>query len=251
MKFVRNLTLLPILVFVAFLAFSLRLVDVVSGVMTVSSALAETKEPEVPGEHVAEAKAEEAKPEEKKTEEHAAAPEAEHKDGAAPVNAASAGHAEKPAVDVPKWMDATDSDSDGMGVKMELYQDLVKRREALDKRENELMTREALLRAAETELDQKVQELTGLRKEIEGLLTKQSDEEIARTASLVKIYEGMKPAQAAKIFDTLDLDVLLSVVSQMSERKLAPVMAAMNPERARTVTIMLAEQKQLPSLPQN
>ena len=85
----------------------------------------------------------------------------------------------------------------------------------------------------------------------ENLLENQSEEEKARIVSLVKIYEGMKPKDAARIFDTLDLDILVSVVSQMSERKLSPVLAAMNPERARTVTIMLAEQKRLPSLPQN
>ena len=61
----------------------------------------------------------------------------------------------------------------------------------------------------------------------------------------------MKPKDAARIFDTLDLDVLVSVMSQMSERKLSPILASMNPERARTITIMLAEQKQLPQLPQS
>jgi flagellar motility protein MotE (MotC chaperone) len=90
-----------------------------------------------------------------------------------------------------------------------------------------------------------------LRREIENLLQKQSEEEMARINSLVKIYQGMKPKDAARIFDTLDLDILVVVVSKMSERKLSPVLAAMNPERARTVTIMLAEQKQLPSLPQS
>ena len=119
----------------------------------------------------------------------------------------------------------------------------------MDKREKEIMTREALLRAAEQELDRKYQELSNLRTDIEGLLKQQSDEENARIASLVKIYEGMKPKDAARIFDTLDLDVLLAVMGKMSERKLSPVLAAMNPERARTITIMLAEQKKLPELP--
>ena len=46
-----------------------------------------------------------------------------------------------------------------------------------------------------------------------------------------------------------DLDILVEVISRMSERKVSPVLAAMNPERARTITIMLAEQKSLPELP--
>ena len=65
----------------------------------------------------------------------------------------------------------------------------------------------------------------------------------------MKIYEGMKAKDAANIFNTLDIDVLLAVMSRMSERKSAPVLAEMDPERARTVTILLAQQKQIPSIP--
>ena len=92
--------------------------------------------------------------------------------------------------------------------------------------------------------------MDALRSEITKLLEEQSEEEKARIVSLVKIYEGMKPKEAARIFDTLDLDILVNVTSQMSERKLSPVLAAMNPDRAKTLTIMLAEQKTLPVLPE-
>jgi flagellar motility protein MotE (MotC chaperone) len=37
----------------------------------------------------------------------------------------------------------------------------------------------------------------------------------------------------------------------MSERKLSPIIAAMNPERAKTMTIMLAQEKKLPTLPES
>ena len=151
-------------------------------------------------------------------------------------------------VSPPKWRDASDSDFDVSDVKMELFEDLSKRRKSLDKYEKNLHMREALLKATEQELERKYQELTKLRKELEGLLDTQSEEEGSRVASLVKIYEGMKPKDAARIFDTLDIDVLISVISKMSERKVSPILAAMNPERVRTITIMLVEQKKLPVL---
>jgi flagellar motility protein MotE (MotC chaperone) len=132
---------------------------------------------------------------------------------------------------------------------MEVLQDLAARRDSLDKKEQELQTREALLRAAEQEIDRKYQELSSLRSELENLLNKQSEEEKSRIISLVKVYENMKPKEAARIFDTLDIPVLMSVMSKMSERKLSPIMASMNPERAKTMTIMLAEEKALPTLP--
>jgi len=152
---------------------------------------------------------------------------------------------EPPSAD---WRDAADSDLEFSEMRMELFEDLKSRRQTLEERERELSVREALLKAAEQEIDDKYQELLSLRKEIQDLLTEQTEEEKARVASLVKIYEGMKPKDAARIFNSLDLDVLLDVVSKMSERKSAPIIASMDPERARTLTIMLMEQKSLPNL---
>lgn len=147
------------------------------------------------------------------------------------------------------WTDSSDSEMEYSSVKMELFEDLKKRRKALEEKEKQLATREALLKAGERELDQKYRELTVLKKEIEGLLQKQSEEEQGRIKSLVTIYENMKPKEAARVFDTLDMDVLVSILSRMAERKASPVLAEMNPERARAVTIILAQEKQLPTMP--
>lgn len=131
---------------------------------------------------------------------------------------------------------------------IDVLQSLAKRREALEKREKELATREALLNVTEAELDSKIAELKSLRTEIEKLLGKQSDAQEAQLRRLVKIYESMKPQEAARIMNTLDMDVLLDVIGRMSERRSAPVLANMNPDRARAVTIRLAEQRKLPEL---
>lgn len=147
-----------------------------------------------------------------------------------------------------EWKDAGDTDFEFSETKMELFEDLSQRRKDLQAMERELSVREALLKTAEQEIQQKYQELVSLREELQDLLVEQSEEEKARTASLVKIYEGMKPKDAARIFNTLDLDVLLQVVSRMSERKSAPIIASMDPSRARTLTIMLMEQKSLPAI---
>ena len=61
--------------------------------------------------------------------------------------------------------------------------------------------------------------------------------------SLVKIYEGMKPDEAAAIFNELDMPILLDVIGKMSERKVALVLANMNPKRARDVTQELADKR--------
>jgi len=129
---------------------------------------------------------------------------------------------------------------------IEVLQSLAKRRDELNKREQELAAREALLNAAEQEVDRKITELNKLRSELEKLLGQQQNMEAERITSLVKIYENMKPKEAADIFNTLDMDILLAVISRMAERKSSPILAAMNTERARLVTIRLAEMRKLP-----
>lgn len=164
---------------------------------------------------------------------------------AAAPSATAAGAPPKPA----NWRGADDLDDEYSDVKMELFEDLAKRRKDIEAKEKELAMREALLKTASSEITQKYDELKTLKSDIEYLLKKQTDLEDKRIVSLVKIYEGMKAKDAARIFDTLDMDVLLQVVTKMSERKTAPIIAAMNPDRARNVTIMLAEQNKLPSIP--
>lgn len=237
-----KIRMMPMLVIVASMAFAVRVGDFAYGLGHMGSAMAQ---------------------EEVHEDEHAAPP------AISPTEAAAAGDEIPGRLDLdapgeeikPKpefddaesveWKDAGDTDIDYSSVKAEIYQDLAKRRDQLDAKEKEMAVREALLSAAERELDQKLRELNTVRTEIEGLMQKRSEEEEARIASLVKIYEGMKAKDAARIFNTLDLDVLIAVMTRMSERKSAPILAEMDAERARTVTILMAEQKKMPMLPQN
>lgn len=130
---------------------------------------------------------------------------------------------------------------------IKILQSLSQRRKSLDKREQQIATKEAFLKVAEEEVNKKIAELNKLKSKIEQLLGKQDKLQEARIRSLVKIYESMKPKDAAKIFNTLDMEVLLDVIGRMSERKTAPILASMQPDRAREVTIKLAKQKHLPA----
>jgi len=69
--------------------------------------------------------------------------------------------------------------------------------------------------------------------------------EDARIKRLVKVYETMKPKDAARIFDQLQLDTLLDVVSLMKESKTALILAAMESRRARELTLALAQRTDL------
>ena len=123
---------------------------------------------------------------------------------------------------------------------------LAERRAEIDRRAAGLEQREALLEAAERRIDEKIAELQLLRKAIEDLLIRRDEQEEAQLTSLVKIYENMKPKDAARIFEELDMAVLLDVIERMKERKTAPILAQMNPRRAKAITLELAQRRGLP-----
>jgi flagellar motility protein MotE (MotC chaperone) len=126
---------------------------------------------------------------------------------------------------------------------IDLLQKLAERRAELDKRAADLSSREILLQAAEKRVDEKIAKLAALEKDIDDIVEKQNQETEQRTKSLVKIYETMSPKDAARIFEQLDMGVLLAVVEHMKERNAAPILAAMDPAKARTVTQALAERR--------
>lgn len=127
-----------------------------------------------------------------------------------------------------------------------VLQQLVGRRSELDAWEKKIGERAALLQAAEARIDQKVKEFQDIRATLEDVVRSYEELEGAKIRSLVKIYENMKPREAARIFEELEIETLLLVADRMKERKLAPIMANMNPGKAKDVTVQLAQQRQLP-----
>ena len=127
-----------------------------------------------------------------------------------------------------------------------LLQQLSKRREEIDEQERAIKQRGALLAAAEERIEQKMQELRALQGTIQEMLLQHDEQEEAQMRSLVKIYENMKPKDAARIFEQLDMVVLLEVIDRMKERKAAPILAKMNPAKAKAVTLELAQRRELP-----
>ncbi len=69
---------------------------------------------------------------------------------------------------------------------------------------------------------------------------RKEDVENARFKSVVTMYETMKPKEAAKIFDRLDIRVLIEVASQIKPQRMSEIMAQMSPEAAERLTVELA-----------
>jgi flagellar motility protein MotE (MotC chaperone) len=122
-----------------------------------------------------------------------------------------------------------------------LLQDLRQRRSELDSRAEAVAARESLLAAAELKLGARVGELQSLQKRLEGLDAAQKQKQEAGWQGLVKMYEAMKPRDAATIFNDLQMPILVQVLDRMKDAKAAAVMAVMTPDKARDVTAELAQ----------
>ena len=131
---------------------------------------------------------------------------------------------------------------------IELLQELSRRRKELDAREQTIVQREGLLMAAENRLEARINELETVKSDIETLITKYDAQEEEKFGGLVAIYEKMKPKESARIFDELDIDILLEVFERMKASKSASILAKMRPERAKEITSRIADRREMPKL---
>ncbi len=123
---------------------------------------------------------------------------------------------------------------------LQVLQSLGQRRGELDQRENDLNTQLALMAAAEAKLDAKVGALNALKADIQGLLDQADQKQAAEIDRLVKVFEGMKPKDAAPRMVLLDDAVRLPIAARMKDRALSAIVAQMPPTEAKKLTEALA-----------
>lgn len=128
---------------------------------------------------------------------------------------------------------------------LDLLDSLSARRLELDNWERNIRMKENVLRAIELRIESKMVELRDLESRVKSLLEAYNEREDMKIKSLVKIYENMKPKEAARIFEELDMSVMLQVVNQMKEARVAPILAEVDPKLAKEITLQYAREKRL------
>ncbi|MFC3578696.1 MotE family protein [Sphingomonas hylomeconis] len=106
------------------------------------------------------------------------------------------------------------------------------RRQALDLREQAVRAAEARVKAA---LDARA---PAARAGPDGRAPAETPP--PQFAELAGIYQAMKPAKAALVFEQLDLDVQVRVARQMRGRSTGMIMAAMTPKAATRLSMAMA-----------
>ena len=117
---------------------------------------------------------------------------------------------------------------------------LQSRRQEIEARQREIDIRESLLKSAEKRIENKVEEMKAVESRISATQAEQKAAEAQRMKGLFTTYEGMKPKDAAKVFDRLEMPVLIEIASQIAPRKMSDILGLMQPDAAERLTVELA-----------
>ncbi len=128
-----------------------------------------------------------------------------------------------------------------------LLERLSERRKELEKRQSELDMRDTLIKAAEKKLDERLNELKLAEERIVAATQQKEEVELHRLKNLVTMYEGMKPKDAAKIFEKLEVKLATDVARLIQPRRMSEILSQMTPEAAQRLTTTLAARPEVDS----
>jgi flagellar motility protein MotE (MotC chaperone) len=114
------------------------------------------------------------------------------------------------------------------------------RRQEIESRQREIDIRESLLKSAEKRIENKVEEMKAVESRISATQAEQKAAEAQRLKGLVTMYEGMKPKDAARVFDRLEMGVLIEIASAIAPRKMSDILGLMSSEAAERLTVEMA-----------
>ncbi|MGE5087337.1 MAG: MotE family protein [Bacillota bacterium] len=121
------------------------------------------------------------------------------------------------------------------------------RKKELDAREEELNRQEAELQAQKNELDKRLKELEDMRGKISSILEDRVKADDQKIDTLVQMYSNMKAPQAAKVFETMDEDLVVEILGRMKKKNAADIMNLLKPEKAQTISEKYAGYKRTPA----
>ena len=127
----------------------------------------------------------------------------------------------------------------------QLLQQLRKRRKQIESDKDELPAEKMALESIKQHIDNRLDVLENLQNKLKPQFNNNNQNDGKKILKLVKVYESMKPKEAAKIFNDLQIGVLVEMTLSMKESRLAAILAEMKPEKARELTSILATQSDI------
>ncbi|WP_407496339.1 MotE family protein [Pseudooceanicola sp. MF1-13] len=128
----------------------------------------------------------------------------------------------------------------------EMLQIINTERQFLEEQKANLARREAEVALASEKLQLEQARLDELKGALDDMFAKIEAAKTDDVQRLVSLYSNMKPKDAAAIMNDLDIEVTVMVLGTMSERNAAPILASLNPVRARAISRIILERSKLP-----
>lgn len=120
-----------------------------------------------------------------------------------------------------------------------ILQELAERREALDLRAQEIDKRAIQLKVTEEEINKKLRQLKDYEQKLQKLVNAYSAQEQANIDAMVKMYTAMKPKDAARIFNSLDMNITVALLKGMKPSSSSAILSQMDSQKAQAVTAEL------------
>lgn len=112
---------------------------------------------------------------------------------------------------------------------------LSERKKQLDTREEELNRYAAEIAKQKEDIEAKLKKLEETRAKISTALEDKIKADDAKVDTLVQMYTNMKPQQAAKVFESLDEDLVIEILSRMKKKSAADILNLVKPEKAQVL----------------
>ncbi|WP_306153133.1 MotE family protein [Roseovarius sp. MMSF_3281] len=114
------------------------------------------------------------------------------------------------------------------------------REQGLTRRETALRDRMQALSVAKRETERKLQELIEAEADLRATIAMAESASDSDLARLTKVYESMKPKQAAALFEEMDPNFAAGFLGRMRPEAAAEIMAGLTPQAAHTFSVVLA-----------
>lgn len=90
--------------------------------------------------------------------------------------------------------------------------------------------------AAQKKTPEKSKPVKLSQKEIDKLTQQRQADEKKRVSKLARLYNEMKPADAAKILETMDNDIVIAIFQRMDESQVSQILTEFDADRAATIS---------------
>ncbi|MCH7600938.1 MAG: hypothetical protein IH881_00985 [Myxococcales bacterium] len=117
-----------------------------------------------------------------------------------------------------------------------LLKEIYERQKALTEVEREMARREAAVADLERLIEGRIAALEASRQEIEDRIAAWELKDGDRIKKLSKVYSAMPATKAARLLESLELDLAVAVIGKMKQKSSALILAAMPSSRALSVS---------------